>query len=259
MEKRRLRGPSPALVISLLALFVALGGTAYAATRLPRNSVGTKQLKKNAVTAPKIAKHAVTAAKINTKGLTVPNAAHATNADELGGNATGFFLPATGTAANSSELGGALPAAFQSRVTGTCGGNSGIAQIGSAGGVTCANAQFYSGRLVEPIPSGFPTPTFLTIPGIAHVIVLNCQAANANAEIHNDSGGATDIWTAGDTSYVGTSWISVNTTFAPTSGETFHLGEGSGSGAKAITITVSTEATGSECVFQATAEVIGAS
>jgi hypothetical protein len=47
--------PSPALVVSLLALFVALGGTSYAAINsLPANSVGTPQLKNGAVTAPKI-------------------------------------------------------------------------------------------------------------------------------------------------------------------------------------------------------------
>jgi hypothetical protein len=39
--------------IGLLALFVALSGTAYAAT-LPRNSVGTAQLKANAVTTQKV-------------------------------------------------------------------------------------------------------------------------------------------------------------------------------------------------------------
>ncbi len=47
--------PSPALVISLIALFVALGGTSYAAINsLPKNSVGTKQIKNGAVTAAKI-------------------------------------------------------------------------------------------------------------------------------------------------------------------------------------------------------------
>jgi uncharacterized low-complexity protein len=51
-------------VVATLALFVALGGASYAATQLPRNSVGTKQLKKNAVTAQKIAKGAVTKAKL---------------------------------------------------------------------------------------------------------------------------------------------------------------------------------------------------
>ena len=64
--KKALRAPSPALVISLIALFVALGGTSYAAINsLPRNSVGTPQLKNNAVTATKIKNGAVTAAKIS--------------------------------------------------------------------------------------------------------------------------------------------------------------------------------------------------
>lgn len=50
----RVRRPSPAMVVACLALAVALGGTSYAAVKLPKNSVGTAQLKKNAVTAPKI-------------------------------------------------------------------------------------------------------------------------------------------------------------------------------------------------------------
>jgi hypothetical protein len=43
-------------VVGSLALFLALGGAAFAATQLPRNSVGTGQLKAEAVTAGKIAK-----------------------------------------------------------------------------------------------------------------------------------------------------------------------------------------------------------
>jgi hypothetical protein len=43
-------------VAATLALFLALGGAAYAATQLPRNSVGTAQLQREAVTAGKIAK-----------------------------------------------------------------------------------------------------------------------------------------------------------------------------------------------------------
>jgi hypothetical protein len=39
--------------LGMLALFIALSGTAYAAT-LPRNSVGTAQLKRNAVTSAKV-------------------------------------------------------------------------------------------------------------------------------------------------------------------------------------------------------------
>jgi len=63
--KRRMRAPSPALVVAVLALFVALGGTTYAATSLAQNSVGTAQLKKNAVTGPKIKNGAVTQQKIS--------------------------------------------------------------------------------------------------------------------------------------------------------------------------------------------------
>jgi hypothetical protein len=50
----RFRTPSPATLIALLALFVSLGGTSYAALKLPKASVGSKQLKKNAVTGPKV-------------------------------------------------------------------------------------------------------------------------------------------------------------------------------------------------------------
>jgi len=56
MLRRRL---SYANVISSLALFVALGGTGYAVTQLPRNSVGSRQLKANAVTSAKIRPRAV--------------------------------------------------------------------------------------------------------------------------------------------------------------------------------------------------------
>jgi hypothetical protein len=41
-------------VVAYLALFVALGGSSYAALQLPKGSVGTKQLKKDAVTSAKV-------------------------------------------------------------------------------------------------------------------------------------------------------------------------------------------------------------
>jgi hypothetical protein len=57
-------------VMSVIAVFIALGATAFAATQLPKNSVGSKQLKKNAVTAAKIKKEAVTGAKIKKDTVT---------------------------------------------------------------------------------------------------------------------------------------------------------------------------------------------
>ena len=47
------RGPSPALVIAILALVLALGGTSYAALSIPNNSIATAQLRNGAVTAAK--------------------------------------------------------------------------------------------------------------------------------------------------------------------------------------------------------------
>jgi hypothetical protein len=69
--KKRMR-PSPALVISLIALFVALGGTSYAAValKIPKNSVGTPQLKNGAVTAGKLNASAI--AKLKSIG-TLPS------------------------------------------------------------------------------------------------------------------------------------------------------------------------------------------
>ncbi|HEY0318571.1 MAG TPA: hypothetical protein VGC49_09795 [Solirubrobacterales bacterium] len=86
MKRVSSKRPSPALVISILALFVALGGSAYAA-----NKIGTNDIKANAITAGKIKKNAVTTAKIKSNAVTgakinegtlgaVPNATNAVNA-----------------------------------------------------------------------------------------------------------------------------------------------------------------------------------
>jgi hypothetical protein len=62
-------------VMSSIAVFIVLGGAAFAATKLPKNSVGTKQLKNNSVTTKKIKKDAVTGAKVKESSLgTVPSA-----------------------------------------------------------------------------------------------------------------------------------------------------------------------------------------
>jgi hypothetical protein len=69
-KRRWLRAPSPSMIVACVALFVALGGTSYAAIRLPANSVGTKQIKKSAVTAVKVKDATLTGAKIKDASLT---------------------------------------------------------------------------------------------------------------------------------------------------------------------------------------------
>ena len=92
MFTHRLRAPSPAFVISLIALFLALGGTSYAATKV----ILTKHKDAKADTtlvkrlAPSLSvKHAKTAdnATSAVNATNAVNATHATSADSAA-NAT---------------------------------------------------------------------------------------------------------------------------------------------------------------------------
>lgn len=58
--------------VGYLALFVALGGTSYAAASLPRDSVTTRQIKDGAVTKSKLAKGLVVAAAPGAPGAAGP-------------------------------------------------------------------------------------------------------------------------------------------------------------------------------------------
>ena len=48
-------------VMSSIALFLAIGGVSFAATTLPRNSVGTAQVRNGAVNGAKVADHSLRA------------------------------------------------------------------------------------------------------------------------------------------------------------------------------------------------------
>ncbi|MDO8628974.1 MAG: hypothetical protein Q7R41_00640 [Phycisphaerales bacterium] len=69
-KPRALRGHMTyANIVSSLALFLALGGVSWAATQLPKNSVGNKAIKKNAVTGSKIKKNSITSTKIKSGAI----------------------------------------------------------------------------------------------------------------------------------------------------------------------------------------------
>lgn len=70
MSKLRGARPSPALVISLAALFVALGGTAWAA-----HKIGSKEISAGAITPSKLKNGAVTTAKLRDGAVTGPKIA----------------------------------------------------------------------------------------------------------------------------------------------------------------------------------------
>lgn len=123
MLRRRL---NYANVTATIALFVALGGSAYAAIQLPKNSVGPRQLKKSAVTTAKVKDAAITGPKIKLSTLgTVPSAAtagsagtagKAADADALGGMPPSAFAPST-VVRSATVVGGALITAKSSGIT----------------------------------------------------------------------------------------------------------------------------------------------
>jgi hypothetical protein len=179
---RFLRSQGP----SLVALFVALGGTAYAAG-FPANVVGTKQLKANAVTQPKLASNAVDGSKIADDSIagadvrqrtlwTVATAAHADTAAQATAAASAGTIPSipsvpsAANADDSSLLGGLAPAAYQRLVTGSC--NKGIASIGliTPGQAACGGAYGGSGTVVNA-----GTIQISSSPGNLLNIVLTCH------------------------------------------------------------------------------------
>jgi hypothetical protein len=63
------------MLVALLALFVALGGSSYAASQVRINSVGSKQLRNNPVTSNKIKNGAVNSNKVRNGSLLSADAA----------------------------------------------------------------------------------------------------------------------------------------------------------------------------------------
>ena len=98
---------SYANVMATIAVFIALGGASYAAIKVPKNSVGTRQLKNGAVTGAKVKDGAITGQKIASQTLgNVPSATkadHATTADNA-------VHATTADAATEAKTLGGLPA-----------------------------------------------------------------------------------------------------------------------------------------------------
>jgi hypothetical protein len=101
-------------VIATLALFVALGGVSYAATQLPANSVGSKQLKKGAVTPVKLsgAARETLTGPLGQKGEPGPRGEAGPATGAAGGALTGSYPdPSLAPGAVTPAAIGTIPAA----------------------------------------------------------------------------------------------------------------------------------------------------
>jgi hypothetical protein len=90
-----MKRPSFPAVISMMALFIALGGTSYAVIKLPAKSVGNRELKSNAVTGSKIRDGSIGPADLSSTGARGPRGPEG----PAGGNGTGSGAAAIGPAA----------------------------------------------------------------------------------------------------------------------------------------------------------------
>ena len=147
--------------ISLLALFVALGGTSYAALTLPAGSVGTRQLRNGAVTGKKLANGSVTPAKFDGRAIggSVRHWAHVSQtAHVLGGSkgtrASGgpFFSVSWGDRFSSRCAALVTPAgsAGVSSIADTAG--VAVIQPGTGRGSTVVNVTTYVGGMATAAP-----------------------------------------------------------------------------------------------------------
>src|SRR4051794_22637094 len=101
---------SYANVMATIAVFMVLGGGAYAAVKLPKNSVGTAQIKNKAVTKAKLAKGVAVKGDTGSQGAKgdtgAPGPAGAAGAKGDTGD-TGATGPSTGAA--GGDLAGSYP------------------------------------------------------------------------------------------------------------------------------------------------------
>lgn len=168
-------------VISFLALFVALSAGSYAALKLPKNSVGSKQIKAKAVTGAKLGNGAVTGAKL---------AAGAVDGTKVAADAIDGSKVKDGTLSGSDIN------------VGTLGKVPSAAAADSAGSAAIARVKIVSASGTADDTSG--TPLTATCDAGLSVVGGGASVADGNKGFVNDSypSGA-NVWTAHFYAYSG--------------------------------------------------------
>jgi hypothetical protein len=210
MKRILRRLPSPAMVVACIALAVALGGTSYAAIKLPRNSVGTKQLQKNAVVATKLSARSVGPQKLQNNAVTT----RSVKDNQLTGakvvESTLEKVPPSSsadTASNANTVGGYMVTRFATTVA----------------------------------PNG-PEATVLSLNGL--VITMTCPAGVVSVRANNTSGEAAQLrfegvgdagapFEGGSGDFVGTTNANLNNSETRGSGSAYYV-RANGTGVTAL-------------------------
>jgi hypothetical protein len=146
-----LRRPSPAMVVACVALAVALGGTGYAATQLPPNSVGRAQLRSGAVGNLNNRDRAITVTKLRTGAVT---GAKVRDGSLQAKDLAPGVLPAAPTTALREVSGELVPPGAVGAVSASC--SAGERATGGGGGF--AGPPTTNDKVVDSLPVGDERP-----------------------------------------------------------------------------------------------------
>jgi len=157
-------------------------------TKLPKNSVGAKQIKKNAVNGSKVKDNSLTGADVNASTLgTVPEATHAASADTANSAGHAGSADNANHAANSDRLEGLLATAFQLRVFGSCLPEEAIGSVNVNGSVGCVTTRGTpTGPASGDLDGTYPWPSIasgvITDVNIADGAITDAKIASDNKD-----------------------------------------------------------------------------
>jgi hypothetical protein len=216
------RRPSASLVVSVIALIVALSGTAIAASKLVN---GDSLIRKGTLSGDRLRRHTLTGTQINVKKLgTVPRATRANSAAtaRTAGSARTAISAQTAasatnatTAANANELGGVGPSGYLPAGS----------RIGT-GGIVRATAST-AGNTVTLFTSG-PLTVTMTCTSSASGTALSIGAVSTEAGSYINGMYATIAGT-----HVSLTTLAIPATTSPFANDGFTLGFEAPSGAEA--------------------------
>jgi hypothetical protein len=201
--RHHIKRPSPAMGVALIALFLALGGTTYAATG--GNFILGQTNSANAQSS--------LSASVATKALQLTNSSTTAGATALGLTVASGHAPFSVSSStkvanlNADKLDGLDSAALQKRVTGACTGANAIKSVAADGSVACQSTR---AQLVLSTWAGIDNqgPVSFTTdggPALAHVA---CSGYRAFA----DHPGLIDISVSLDGTVVGDTLVFTNET-----------------------------------------------
>jgi len=219
-------------LIAVLALFVALAGSAFAIGQLPRDSVGKKQLRNNAVSNLKIRNGAVTRPKIRDRAVWREKIANsAVNTAKIADSSVqlwdlGFTVfEYMDEVYGKGEPGPVGPAGPQGE-TGPTGPTGPQGPIGPSGGVTAYQGSFWSQTSQAVNAGGADTPINLSNTDLTVTNGLTCCTNGSEITVVNSGiydfqfSAQIDSTANNSTMYL---WPQVNNVDVPWTNSSVHL------------------------------------